>query len=176
MVVESGSPTEHESARRWVVMGVSGCGKSTIGTALAQALGVPFLEGDAFHPPGNVAKMSAGNPLDDSDRAGWLQALAAEIGSARGRGAGLVLSCSALKRRYRDTLRQADPALRFVHLQGPASLIAERMARRTDHYMPPSLLESQLRDLEALQDDEAGITLDITLPPEVLVGRITEKD
>ena len=176
MVVASGSPTEHASVRRWVVMGVSGCGKSTIGAALAQALGVPFLEGDAFHPPGNVAKMSAGNPLDDSDRAGWLQALAAEIGSARERGAGLVLSCSALKRRYRDTLRQADPALRFVHLQGPASLIAERMARRTDHYMPPSLLESQLRDLEALQDDEAGITLDITLPPEVLVARITEKD
>ena len=176
MVVASGSPTEHASVRRWVVMGVSGCGKSTIGAALAQALGVAFLEGDAFHPPGNVAKMSAGNPLDDSDRAGWLQALAAEIGSARERGAGLVLSCSALKRRYRDTLRQADPALRFVHLQGPASLIAERMARRTDHYMPPSLLESQLRDLEALQDDEAGITLDITLPPEVLVARITEKD
>ena len=176
MVVASGSPTEHASVRRWVVMGVSGCGKSTIGAALAQALGVAFLEGDAFHPPGNVAKMSAGNPLDDSDRAGWLQALAAEIGSARERGAGLVLSCSALKRRYRDTLRQADPALRFVHLQGPASLIAERMARRTDHYMPPSLLESQLRDLEPLQDDEAGITLDITLPPEVLVARITEKD
>lgn len=176
MAVASNLPTEHDSARRWVVMGVSGCGKSTIGAALAQALGLPFLEGDAFHPPGNVAKMSAGNPLDDSDRAGWLQALAAEIGGARERGTGLVLSCSALKRRYRDTLRQADPALRFVHLQGPASLIAERMARRTDHYMPPSLLESQLRDLEALQDDEAGIRLDITLPPEVLVARITETD
>lgn len=176
MVAASGSPAGHDSNCRWVIMGVSGCGKSTIGAALADFLALPFLEGDEFHPPGNVAKMSAGTPLDDNDRAGWLQALAAEIGSARERGTGLVLSCSALKRRYRDMLRQADPALRFVHLQGPASLIAERMARRTDHYMPPSLLESQLRDLEPLQDDEAGCKLDITLPPPELVARITAKD
>jgi gluconokinase len=159
-------------AYRWVVMGVSGVGKSTIGNALAQTLGVPFLEGDAYHPPGNVAKMSAGQPLDDDDRAGWLQALADEIRTAQVQGKGLVLSCSALKRRYRDLLRQADPQLRFVHLQGPRELIADRMTRRPDHYMPPSLLDSQLRDLEPLQDDEGGFVLDIMLPPDTLVGSI----
>jgi gluconokinase len=165
-----------KSKVRWVIMGVSGCGKSTIGAALAESLALPFLEGDEFHPADNVAKMSAGFPLDDGDRAGWLQALAAEIGQARARDAGLVLSCSALKRRYRDLLRQADPDLRFVHLQGPAVLIAERMGKRTEHYMPSSLLDSQLRDLEPLQNDEAGIGLDITLPPSALVARITAKD
>jgi gluconokinase len=157
-------------------MGVSGCGKSTVGAALAEFLAVPFIEGDEFHPADNVAKMSAGKPLDDNDRSGWLQALAAEIAQARERGTGLVVSCSALKRRYRDLLRQADPALRFVHLQGPAMLIAERMAKRADHYMPTSLLESQLRDLEPLQDDEAGLRLDISLPPRDLVARITERE
>lgn len=167
------SPPRSGSAVRWVIMGVSGCGKSTVGTALAGLLGVPYLEGDAFHPADNVAKMSAGTPLDDGDRAGWLQALAAEIRSARAQGQGLVLSCSALKRRYRDLLRQADPDLRFVHLQGPRELIAERMERRANHYMPPALLDSQLRDLEPLQDDEAGLRLDIALAPDDLVARIT---
>jgi gluconokinase len=160
------------SAERWVVMGVCGCGKSTVGTALAQRLGAPFIEGDKFHPAENVAKMSAGVPLDDADRAGWLQALAGEIGKARENGKGLVVSCSALKRRYRDLLRQADPGLRFAHLQGPRELIADRLGRRTDHYMPPALLDSQLRDLEPLQDDEGGLRLDIALPPAELVERI----
>lgn len=176
MVPASDSPSGQHSNRRWVVMGVSGCGKSTVGAALAEFLAVPFIEGDEFHPADNVAKMSAGKPLDDNDRSGWLQALAAEIAQARERGTGLVVSCSALKRRYRDLLRQADPALRFVHLQGPAMLIAERMAKRADHYMPTSLLESQLRDLEPLQDDEAGLRLDISLPPRDLVARITERE
>ncbi|MGB9989192.1 gluconokinase [Pseudoduganella rhizocola] len=156
-------------------MGVSGCGKSTIGTALAATLAVPFLEGDAFHPESNVAKMSAGIPLDDQDRAGWLRALAAEIRGAREQGKGLVLSCSALKRRYRDLLREADPALQFVHLSGPRGLIAARMQQRVDHYMPPALLDSQLDILEALEDDEAGMVLDITLAPTTLVDRITGK-
>jgi len=159
-------------AQRWVVMGVSGCGKSTVGAALAARLGLRFIEGDSFHPAPNVAKMSAGLPLDDHDRADWLQALAAEIRGAREQGAGLVLSCSALKRRYRDLLRQADPDLRFAHLAGPRALIAERMAGRSGHYMPPALLDSQLRDLEPLQDDEAGLRLDITQPPQALVDRI----
>jgi gluconokinase len=153
-------------------MGVCGCGKSTVGAALAQQLGTPFIEGDKFHPAANVAKMSAGVPLDDADRAGWLQALADEIGKARARGEGLVVSCSALKRRYRDLLRQADPELRFAHLQGPRELIADRLGRRADHYMPPALLDSQLRDLEPLQDDEGGVRLDIALPPVELVERI----
>ncbi len=157
---------------RWVVMGVSGCGKSTVGQALAQELGVPFVEGDQFHPPANVAKMSAGMPLDDDDRAGWLLALQAQIREARAGGTGLVLSCSALKRRYRDLLREGDPALRFAHLDGPRELIAARMQARAGHYMPPSLLDSQLRDLEALQPDEAGVLLDIGSAPAQQVARI----
>ena len=161
------------SPLRWVVMGVSGSGKSTVGAALANYFAIPFLEGDAYHPADNVSKMTAGIPLDDEDRAGWLDALAGEIGMARSQGRGLVLSCSALKRRYRDLLRVADPALRFVHLAGPRELIAERMHGRPGHYMPPSLLDSQLSILEPLQADEAGLTLDITLAPTVLVDRIT---
>lgn len=158
---------------RWVIMGVSGSGKSTVGAALAQHCAVRFLEGDAFHPAVNVKKMTAGIPLDDDDRAGWLDALAIEIGQARSRELGLVLSCSALKRCYRDLLRTADPALRFVHLAGPRELIAVRMQGRPGHYMPPSLLDSQLQTLEPLQPDEAGLSLDITLAPQALVDRIT---
>jgi len=157
---------------RWVVMGVSGCGKSTVGAMLAARLGLRFIEGDTFHPASNVAKMSAGLPLDDHDRADWLAALANEIRNARAQGVGLVLSCSALKRRYRDLLRQADPGLRFAHLQGARALIAARMAARSGHYMPPALLDSQLRDLEPLQDDEAGIRLDIVPAPPALVDAI----
>lgn len=161
------------SRTRWVIMGVSGCGKSTIGAALAASFAVPFLEGDAFHPADNVSKMASGVPLDDDDRAGWLQALATELQQAQAEDRGLVLSCSALKRRYRDLLRAADPQLRFVHLAGPRALIADRMHQRPDHYMPPSLLDSQLRILEPLQPDEGGLTLDITQPPAALVDRIT---
>jgi gluconokinase len=157
---------------RWVVMGVCGCGKSEIGRLLAAALGVEFLEGDAFHSAANVAKMAAGTPLDDSDRADWLLRLQAEIAAARARGQGLVLACSALKQRYRDVLRSADPGLRFAHLTGERSLIAERMQERTAHYMPTSLLDSQLRDLEPLGSDEAGVVLDISLAPSTIVDQI----
>ncbi|MTV36860.1 gluconokinase [Duganella radicis] len=153
-------------------MGVSGCGKSTVGQALATANGVPFVEGDQYHPPANVAKMSAGVPLNDDDRADWLLALQAQIGAARLRGEGLVISCSSLKRRYRDLLREGDPALRFAHLNGPKELIEARMRARVGHYMPTSLLDSQFRDLEPLQADEAGITLDIETPPTELVTQI----
>lgn len=158
--------------KRWVVMGVSGSGKSTIGAALAHALGVPFIEGDAFHPDRNVAKMSAGVPLNDDDRADWLKALAHEITTAHARGSGIVVSCSALKRRYRDVLRAAAPGVRFAHLRGARETIAGRMESRVGHYMPPALLDSQLRDLEPLQDGEAGLTLDITLEPAALVAHI----
>ena len=161
------------SRTRWVIMGVSGCGKSTIGSALADNFAIPFLEGDAFHPQDNVSKMASGVPLDDLDRAGWLQALAAEIARAQADDRGLVLSCSALKRRYRDLLRAADPALRFVHLAGPRAVIANRMHERPGHYMPPSLLDSQLSILEPLDADEGGLTLDITQAPTALVERIT---
>ena len=161
---------------RWVVMGVSGCGKSEVGQRLAHALGVDFLEGDAFHSASNVAKMAAGIPLDDDDRAGWLRALQGEIAMARAQGKGLVLACSALKRRYRDLLRAADPNLRFAHLSGPRDLIAERMLARTAHYMPASLLDSQLRDLEPLQQDEAGLLLDIGKAPPVLTEEILHSE
>lgn len=154
---------------RWVVMGVSGSGKSTVGQVLAAATAVPYIEGDRFHPAANVAKMSAGIALDDADRADWLLALQAEIGRTDG---GLVLACSALKRQYRDQLRLADPALRFAHLSGERALIAGRMRERVDHYMPLSLLDSQLRDLQPLQEDEAGITLDIAQAPARLVAQI----
>ncbi len=164
----------NRSAARWVVMGVSGCGKSEIGRRLAAALQLPFLEGDAFHSAANVAKMGAGLPLDDSDRAEWLLRLQGEIAGARARGEGLVLSCSALKRRYRDLLRAADPALRFIHLAGERALLAARMQQRTDHFMPAALLESQLRDLEPLAPDEAGMCLDIGRPPEALIGDILQ--
>lgn len=159
---------------RWVVMGVSGAGKSEIGGMLAAALGIRFLEGDSFHPPQNVAKMSAGIPLDDQDRAGWLQALRDEIDTARRRGEGLVLSCSSLKRRYRDLLRQGDPNLCFIHLSGARTLLEQRMHTRPGHYMPASLLDSQLRDLEPLQADEAGLLLDLALTPQQLVDAILQ--
>lgn len=164
------------SGIRWVIMGVSGCGKSTIGQALAAHHGVAFVEGDEYHPPANVAKMSAGLALDDHDRAGWLLALQAELRAAAEQGVGLVVSCSSLKRRYRDVLRAGDPALRFAHLAGARELIAARMQARADHYMPPSLLDSQCRDLEPLQTDEAGITLAITLPPQDLVRLIVASE
>ncbi|WP_229223473.1 gluconokinase [Duganella sp. sic0402] len=157
---------------RWVVMGVSGCGKSSIGLQLAGALQVPFLEGDTYHSYANVAKMTAGVPLTDADRADWLLALHKEIRDARLKQTGLVLSCSSLKRRYRDLLRSADPELRFAHLAGPRELIAERMAARKEHYMPTTLLDSQLATLEPLQDDEAGLVLDIAEPPAQLVQQI----
>lgn len=149
------------TAHGWVVMGVSGCGKSSVGQQLAQALQQPFIEGDAFHSPANIARMSAGIALSDADRADWLVALGHEIRRARQQHGGYVLSCSALKRHYRDRLRAADPALRFAHLHGEAALLAQRMAGRNAHFMPPSLLASQLAALQPLQADEAGIVLDI---------------
>ena len=166
-------PINHAgSPVRWVVMGVCGCGKSEIGRALASSLQVRFLEGDSFHSPANVAKMAAGTPLEDADRADWLLRLQGEIAAARERGEGLVLSCSSLKRRYRDLLRAGDPGLRFAHLSGARALIEERMRSRTDHYMPTSLLDSQLRDLEPLEPDEAGVELDIGRLPAALIDDI----
>jgi len=153
-------------------MGVCGCGKSSVGQQLADQLGVRFLEGDAFHSPENVAKMRAGTPLTDEDRKGWLASLAAEIRAAAEHGEGVVLSCSSLKRRYRDQLRAADPSLHFAHLHGERELIAERMLARVNHYMPLSLLDSQLAALEPLQKDEAGRVLDIRKEPARLVEEI----
>lgn len=154
------------TSRVVVVMGVSGTGKSTVGGLLADALGVPYAEADAFHPPANIAKMSAGTPLDDDDRAPWLEAIGAWARDRAGRGG--VVSCSALKRRYRDTLRAAAPGLFFVHLDGERDLIARRLGARADHFMPTTLLDSQFSDLEPLQPDEDGATLSVVALPEVI--------
>jgi len=154
------------------MMGVSGSGKSHVGQLLAAALGLRFLEGDHFHSTQNVAKMAAGLPLSDADRVDWLHALQRQIMTARATHSGLVLSCSALKRSYRDILRTGDPALRFVHLTGDRDLIASRMAARKNHYMHLSLLDSQFALLEPLQADENGVELDICSAPHDLVKAI----
>lgn len=156
----------------WIVMGVSGCGKSETGSRLARSLAVPFIEGDRFHPPANVAKMSAGIPLTDEDRAGWLATLRDEIARGCVDGGSVVLACSALKRAYRDLLRGAGCDVRFVHLSGERDVIAKRMSARADHYMPTSLLDSQLQTLEPLHEDEAGITLDNAEPIDMVLNRL----
>lgn len=155
-----------------VVMGVSGCGKSTVGQQLATALGLPFLEGDDFHSAANVARMAAGIPLTDADRQGWLETLAARIAEAHGQGLGLVLSCSALKRSYRDKLRQGAAALRFVYLHGSPEVLARRMAARTRHYMPSSLLDSQLATLEPPAADEQALAFDLEQPTADIVAAV----
>ncbi|MEB0140206.1 gluconokinase [Undibacterium sp. CCC2.1] len=153
-------------------MGVCACGKSEIGARLAHQLGWRFSEGDSFHPPANVARMAAGIPLSDHDRSGWLLSLQAEIRAAEQSGEGLVLSCSALKRRYRDVLRQGDAQLRFIHLDGSAALLAARLQARPGHFMPLSLLDSQLQALEPLGADEAGLTVSIAATPDSITRRI----
>jgi len=154
-----------------VVMGVSGCGKSTVGALLAQRLGAEFVEGDSLHPPSNVEKMAAGTPLTDADREGWLQTIAAQLGAAHTAGRSLVVSCSALKRAYRDTLRASAPDLRLVYLQGDFDLLGARIAARSGHYMPASLLASQFAALQEPSDDEHAITLDCRLEPDALEAR-----
>ena len=154
----------------YVIMGVCGAGKSLIGAKLARALDVEFVEGDSLHPPENVRRMAAGIPLTDDDRHGWLLAIAARLRDAKRAGAGLVISCSALKRRYRDLLRSAgDPAVRFVYLAGSRALLAERMANRRGHFMPPSLLDSQLATLEEPSPDEQAWVCDISETPDAIV-------
>lgn len=156
-----------------VVMGVTGTGKTRVGSALADELGLPYADGDAFHSAENIEKMRSGIPLDDIDRAPWLAALTAYLRAHEKQGA--VLSCSALKRRYRDALRAAAPRLFCVHLRGDAALIAERMRTRAlvaPHFMPVSLLASQLAILEPLGPDERGITLNVRAEPDEIVRRI----
>jgi len=152
-----------------VVMGVSGCGKTTVGQALAHHLGCEFAEGDQFHSPQNVAKMAAGTPLTDDDRWGWLQTLSARMAQARAKGQSLVLSCSALRKPYRDILREGAPKAWFVHLHGNIDLLQQRMASRPGHYMPPSLLQSQLDTLEMPEADERVVSLDIATPLSEMV-------
>ena len=153
-----------------VVMGVSGSGKSTIGALLARDLGVPFTDADDLHPMANIEKMASGVPLDDDDRQPWLEIVGATLAEAAERGTGLVIACSALKRRYRDTILASAPQVRFVHLHGTREVLAARTEGRTGHFMPTSLLDSQLATLEALGPDEPGIVVDIDRP----VGEIID--
>jgi gluconokinase len=141
-----------------VVMGVSGSGKSTVGAALAQRLRVPFADGDDLHPPANVAKMAAGQPLDDDDRYPWLEAIGEWLADHRDGG---VMSCSALKRKYRDQLRRHCAGVEFLHLSGTPEVIGKRQASRPGHFMPASLLQSQFATLEPLDPDEHGIAIDV---------------
>lgn len=159
----------------YVVMGITGSGKSTVGAALAHRLGVDFVEGDDYHPPENVRRMASGIPLTDDDRAGWLRALATRIREAEDAGTGLVVTCSALKRSYRDVLRAAAPDLRFVFLDGPRALIAERLAERRGHFMPASLIDSQLATLEAPASDEHVSTCDIRKSAQEIVDDIVAR-
>ena len=159
----------------YVVMGVSGSGKSVIGAALARALGTDFVEGDDYHSAENVERMASGIPLTDDDRGQWLRSLAARLREAKDAGTGLVMTCSALKRSYRNLLRAEAGELRFVFLRGPRALLAERIAGRRGHFMPPSLLESQLATLEEPAPDEHAWVCDIKESPEDLVAALVAR-
>lgn len=142
-----------------VVMGVSGSGKSTVGAALAQRLRVPFADADDFHPPANIDKMTAGQPLNDDDRYPWLEAIGTWL--AEHCDGGGAMSCSALKRKYRDQLRRHCPGVEFLHLSGTPEVIGRRQASRPGHFMPASLLQSQFATLEPLEPDERGTVIDV---------------
>jgi gluconokinase len=153
-----------------VVMGVSGSGKTTVAHELVHRLGWDFAEGDDFHPEANVEKMRAGHPLDDDDRWPWLRRLAEWIGEHEAAGEDAVVTCSALKRSYRDLLRDGHPSVWFAHVTADAELIRSRVQQRTGHYMPASLLDSQLGTLEPLADDEPGVRV----PGEGAAAEVTD--
>lgn len=155
--------------RAIVVMGVSGCGKTSVGQALAQALGWRFVDADDHHPPENVRKMATGQALDDTDRAPWLERLNALLRHAQARGERVVLACSALRERYREVLRDRIDGVAFVHLSGSPELIRERLQARRHAYMPPTLLTSQFAALEAPQD---ALVVDVAAPIEAIVPAV----
>jgi gluconokinase len=158
-----------------VVMGVSGSGKSTIAEQLAARLGWRYVDGDLFHPPANVAKMSAGHPLTDEDRWPWLRAIAAEIDRLVAAGTRAVVACSALKRAYRDILVHGRDDVRIVFLDGAKDLIAKRLATRKGHFMPPGLLDSQFKTLEPPQPSEQPITVSIDASVDGIVNDIVRQ-
>lgn len=158
----------------FVVMGVSGCGKSSVAERLAAALGGDFLDADDFHSPANKAKMSAGIPLQDEDRWGWLDTLNAELRARSGGDRPVFLACSALRRVYRERIAEGIPSLRFLYLKGSRELIAERLAARTGHFMAPTLLESQFAVLEE-PDEKEAVVVGINHPLEEIVGELLSK-
>jgi gluconokinase len=169
-MTDSGSP----GTTTIVVMGVSGSGKSTVAATLVDRLGWPFAEGDDFHPPANVEKMRAGHPLDDEDRWPWLRSLAAWIGEQERAGRSVILTCSALKRSYRNLLLDGHPSVWFAHVTAEPELIRERIQSRTGHYMPASLLDSQLATLEPLGDDEPGARVSGAGSPPSVVDELLD--
>jgi gluconokinase len=158
-----------------VLMGVSGSGKSTVMASMVERFAWPSAEADDFHPPENVAKMAAGDPLTDADRWPWLRMVAAWIGERERTSENGVITCSALKRRYRDFLREGHPSVRFVQLTVDPERLAKRMEQRQGHFMAPSLLSSQLATLEALQPDEPGVVVSGELPPDRIVDEIAAR-
>jgi len=156
-----------------VAMGVSGSGKSTVGAALAQRLRVPVADADDFHPAANIAKMTAGHALDDTDRHPWLEAIGEWLAAHEEDGG--VMSCSALKRAYRDQLRRHTPGVEFLHLQGTREVIARRQASRPGHFMPASLLDSQFATLEPLEPDERGRVVSVDQSVDEIVQEYVDQ-
>ncbi|MFP3714451.1 gluconokinase [Puerhibacterium sp. TATVAM-FAB25] len=156
-------------------MGVAGSGKTTVAALLAGRLGASFAEGDEFHPPANVAKMTAGVPLDDADRWPWLGTIRDWLSAQHDAGRVGVVPASSLKRAYRDVLREARGGVLFVHLTGSRELLTERIQGRAGHFMKPAMLESQLATLQPLGGDEAGFTVDVTPRPAQIVDEIVER-
>ncbi|ABS02086.1 gluconokinase [Kineococcus radiotolerans] len=158
-----------------VVMGVSGGGKTTVAEGIAAARGWAFAEGDEFHSPANVAKMASGTPLTDEDRWPWLRSIAAWIAAREEAGESVVVTCSALKRAYRDLLARDNPSVVFCELEVPTEVLAQRLAQREGHYMPASLLRSQLDTLEGLQPDERGFRVPVRGGPDRVLAEVLSR-
>ena len=160
------------AARVIMLMGVAGSGKSTIGGLLSERLGWPFRDADSFHPRANVEKMKSGTPLTDEDRRPWLEAIAAYMDERLGQGQSAIVSCSALRRAYREVLTRGRPGVMLVHLAGSKELIGSRLSARRGHFMPPALLDSQFATLEAPAPEEGVLTMAVDEPPERIAERI----
>jgi carbohydrate kinase (thermoresistant glucokinase family) len=159
-----------------VVMGVAGCGKSTVGALVADSVHAEFVDADSLHPPESVAKMAAGTPLTDDDRWPWLDLVGGRIADAVRAGRGIVVACSVLRRKHRDAIvRAAGVDVTFAHLHADAETLAARIAARSDHFMPASLLDSQLSTLEPLAEDEAGFSVDVVQAPSRVAAEITRR-